>query len=311
MYSHLRSNLILLVTTVLLCCVVYPAMLYVVGQSLFPGTAEGSLVYNQEGQAIGSRLIAQPFTSDEYFHPRPSAVGYNAAASGASNWGASNPKLRQRVVATLGPILKYRDGRPVGPDIVTWVQESLTRDRTLLRKWVELDPLLAEHWGAANVEMLTDWEKANTNVVSEWQRTHPDQELTSTDRAKLYFEAFAQGNISTWPVTDGGDLQVAFFEVWWATHPDADVLPVPADMVMASSSGLDPHITLKSARYQLDRVALKVSQLRHHDLAQTKTEIESLLKSKSHAPLNGLAGVDLVNVLEVNLAIKEIINQGK
>ena len=50
-----------------------------------------------QGNIVGSRLIAQPFSSAKYFHPRPSAVSYNAAATGGSNWGASNPNLRKRV----------------------------------------------------------------------------------------------------------------------------------------------------------------------------------------------------------------------
>ena len=61
---------------------------YLCGQTLFPSQADGSLIVGPSGKAIGSRLIAQPFTGDEYFQPRPSAVSYNAAASGASNWGA-------------------------------------------------------------------------------------------------------------------------------------------------------------------------------------------------------------------------------
>ena len=72
-----------------------------------------------DGTPIGSRLIAQPFTEDEYFQPRPSAVSYNGAASGATNWAASNYLLRDRVARMLGPIVKYRSGskkgEPVGP----------------------------------------------------------------------------------------------------------------------------------------------------------------------------------------------------
>jgi K+-transporting ATPase ATPase C chain len=90
MLAHLRANLWLLVLTVLLGSVLYPLVLWAVGQTVLHDQAQGSLLTDAEGKVIGSRLIAQPFTADEYFQPRPSAVSYNGAASGALNWGANN-----------------------------------------------------------------------------------------------------------------------------------------------------------------------------------------------------------------------------
>src|SRR5215510_4370919 len=110
MFQHVRANLCLLVATVLICCFLYPGVLWVIGQTVFREKANGSLVLDKEGKPIGSRLIAQPFGSDEYFQPRPSAASYNGAASGASNWGASNYLLRDRVARQLGPITYYAPG---------------------------------------------------------------------------------------------------------------------------------------------------------------------------------------------------------
>ena len=128
MIAHLRANLWLLVLTVLLCSVLYPLVLLGIGQTLFHDEAQGSLLTDAQGHPIGSRLIAQPFTADEYFQPRPSAASYNAAASGASNWAASNYLLRDRVARQLGPIVKHqsgpKNGRPVGPDIESWFQKD-------------------------------------------------------------------------------------------------------------------------------------------------------------------------------------------
>src|SRR4051812_20330691 len=107
MSQHLRASLWLLLFTVVICCVIYPVVLLGIGQTVFHDQAEGSLILDKSGAPIGSRLIAQPFTADEYFHPRPSAVSYNGGVSGASNWGPSNPALRKRVEATLGSLLKY------------------------------------------------------------------------------------------------------------------------------------------------------------------------------------------------------------
>src|SRR5262249_23447163 len=127
-----------------------------------------SLVYDKSGKAIGSRLIAQPFTGAEYFQPRPSAVSYNAAASGASNWGANNPLLRDRVARLLGPIVKYPSGRPVGPDIERWFQKDS----------YEGNPGIVAQWAAAHPTFAANWVKAdalNAAFVSAWQESHPDE----------------------------------------------------------------------------------------------------------------------------------------
>ena len=98
-----------------------------------------------------------------------------------------------------------------------------------------------------------------------------------------------------------------FFDLWLQEHPDADLEPVPADMVMTSGSGLDPDITLDNARWQLNnRVAAAwAKKTGATDEKKLHDEIEQLLRDKSHAPLGGLVGVPLVNVLEVNLALKD------
>ena len=134
MSSHLRANLWLLVLTVLLCSVLYPLVLLGIGQTVFHNKAQGSLLdakgqpVTDEKDAVGSRLIAQPFTADEYFQPRPSAASYNAAASGPSNLAGNNYLLRDRVARQLGPIVKYasgsKKGQPVAPDIESWFQKD-------------------------------------------------------------------------------------------------------------------------------------------------------------------------------------------
>ncbi|HEX4591658.1 MAG TPA: potassium-transporting ATPase subunit C, partial [Gemmataceae bacterium] len=81
---------------------------------------------------------------------------------------------------------------------------------------------------------------------------------------------------------------------------DAKLQSVPADMVTASASGLDPHISLPSARSQLDRVVVARSPT-EADRPRAREKIEAILQASSLRPLGGLAGGDaLVNVLEVN-----------
>jgi len=76
-------------------------------------------------------------------------------------------------------------------------------------------------------------------------------------------------------------------------------------MVTTSGSGLDPNITLENAEYQLDRVAAQWAADLKRDPAAVKPEIEKILQANASAPLGGLVGEKLINVLQVNLALVE------
>lgn len=115
MLKELRVALIFTVTTMLLFGGVYPLVLWGIGRVAFADASEGSLLRRPDGRVIGSRLIAQPFNEPRYFHPRPSAVDYNAASTGGSNWGPSNPDHLKTVKARLDAI-RTADG--VAPDRV-------------------------------------------------------------------------------------------------------------------------------------------------------------------------------------------------
>jgi K+-transporting ATPase ATPase C chain len=107
------------------------------------------------------------------------------------------------------------------------------------------------------------------------------------------------------PVKDGSDVQSNFFDMWRQDHADADLHDVPGDMVTASASGLDPHITLQNAEYQLDRVASKWATDTKRDQAQVRQEIEQILQTDSLAPMGGLVGEKMINVLQVNLELNK------
>ena len=89
------------IVTAILFGLAYPLFITGLAHVLFPRQASGSLILHN-GQVIGSELIAQSFTSDKYFHPRPSDAGngYDATSSGGSNLAQSNAKLAQRSRAT-------------------------------------------------------------------------------------------------------------------------------------------------------------------------------------------------------------------
>jgi potassium-transporting ATPase KdpC subunit len=113
--------------TFVLCAVLYPAVVWGMAHLLFPWQAEGSLIYSSDRSIIGSVLIAQKFTSDRYFHSRPSAVDYKADAGSGSNLGTNNPDLRKAVLARVRELGGTRD-RPVPIDLVTASGSGLDPD---------------------------------------------------------------------------------------------------------------------------------------------------------------------------------------
>ncbi len=115
----------------LLFGVVYPLAVTGLARVFFPHQAAGSLA-EKDGQVIGSELLAQGFTSDRYFHPRPSAAGagYDATASGGSNLAQSNAKLVQRVQGDIDKLHRENPAAPVPIDLVTTSGSGLDPDIT-------------------------------------------------------------------------------------------------------------------------------------------------------------------------------------
>jgi K+-transporting ATPase ATPase C chain len=94
-FSHIRGAIVSTVVLAVVCCGLYPLIVFGISQALFHDKANGSLIVDKDGVVRGSKLLAQGFTSAKYFHPRPSAAGngYDAANSGGSNLGPTSQKL--------------------------------------------------------------------------------------------------------------------------------------------------------------------------------------------------------------------------
>jgi K+-transporting ATPase ATPase C chain len=100
---ELKTSILVTVVLAALLCGVYPVVVWGGGQLLFRDKANGSLIIDADGTVRGSALLAQNFTSEKYFHPRPSAAGtgYDASSSSGTNLGPTSRKLAEAIEAAV------------------------------------------------------------------------------------------------------------------------------------------------------------------------------------------------------------------
>jgi K+-transporting ATPase ATPase C chain len=141
MIREIRPAIVVLLALTLITGLAYPLAMTGIAQAIFPTQAQGSLV-ERDGTVVGSALIGQQFTSDKYFHGRPSATTapdpndstktvpapYNAANSGGSNLGPSNKALIDRVQGDMETLKKENPSMPVPADLVTTSASGLDPD---------------------------------------------------------------------------------------------------------------------------------------------------------------------------------------
>jgi K+-transporting ATPase ATPase C chain len=124
LFAETRSAIMATLALAVVCCGLYPLIVFGLGQVLFHAKANGSLIVDAKGNVVGSRLIGQQFSADKCFHSRPSAAGngYDASNSGGSNLGPTSQKLRDSIAQN---VTDYRTqngmetNAPVPADAVT------------------------------------------------------------------------------------------------------------------------------------------------------------------------------------------------
>jgi K+-transporting ATPase ATPase C chain len=214
--GHLWSSIAATVVLTIICCGIYPAIVWGIAQVIFPNQANGSLVKKdgsyttKDDEAVGSALLGQNFAAAQYFHPRPSSAGagYDAANSSGSNLGPLSSKLLKGTIKSTTMPATQPGGDPVpGPDAVDFDGISLRVVHYCLENNLPLE-------FSASVDAMKD----------------KDGNLDDVKLVKAF-------NDDKSPLT---------------VHAKT---PIPADAVTASGSGLDPHISPANAAIQKARIA--------------------------------------------------------
>ncbi|MED1412226.1 MULTISPECIES: K(+)-transporting ATPase subunit C [Bacillus] len=129
-------------TFLVLCGLVYPLIVTGIAQAVMKDNADGSLIYNDKNEVVGSKLIGQNFTDPRYFHGRVSSIEYKAEASGSNNYAPSNPDLAKRVEKSIADWKVQNPSVPVTEvpiDLVTNSGSGLDPDISPQAAYVQVD----------------------------------------------------------------------------------------------------------------------------------------------------------------------------
>lgn len=132
------------------------------GQIFFPDAANGSLI-ERGGKVIGSVLVAQPFTSERYFQPRPSAAGYNTMSLAGSNQARTNPDLRTRLEETRAAVAQ-RNG----------VELSAVPGDLITQSGGGIDPHVSPEGAAIQIERVARARGVDPGVVANLVAQHTE-----------------------------------------------------------------------------------------------------------------------------------------
>lgn len=172
LFSELRAAVMVTLALAVVCCGVYPVIVFGIGQLAFRDQANGSLIVGRDGVIRGSRLIGQPFTAGKYFHPRPSDAGangmaYDPTASGGSNLGPTSQKLRDTIAQAVAD---YRAQNGLGTN-ATVPADAVTASASGLDPHISLrnaelqTPRVAQARGVS-ADQVRELIRANTDAPS-------------------------------------------------------------------------------------------------------------------------------------------------
>lgn len=167
-FSELRSAVMVTVILAVVCCGLYPLVVFGVAQVLFRDKANGSLLVDSTGVIHGSSLLGQQFTADKYFHSRPSAAGngYDASSSSGSNLGPTSKKLADAITQNIADYRLQNNlatNAPVPADAVTASGSGL--DPHISVRNAELQAPRVAKARNLDVKKVLELVKANTDAA--------------------------------------------------------------------------------------------------------------------------------------------------
>lgn len=165
-------------TFLVLCGLIYPLLVTGIAQAVMKDNANGSLIYNDKNEVIGSKLIGQNFTDPRYFHGRVSSIEYKAEASGSNNYAPSNPDLVKRVEESVENWKKENPAVPVTEipmDLVTNSGSGLDPDISPQAAHVQVD----------RISKVTNIPKEELNKLIESQTEGKALGLFGEDRVNV------------------------------------------------------------------------------------------------------------------------------
>jgi|SRR5262249_6923553 len=165
-FSHIRGAVVSTFVLAVVCCGLYPLIIFGISQAFFREKANGSLIVDAGGTVRGSKLLGQAFTDPKYFHPRPSAAGngYDAANSGGSNLGPTSRKLNDEIkdrIAAYRAENGLNESQPVPADAVTASGSGLDPHISLQNAELQI-PRVAKARGVSE-DKLREFVRQNTD----------------------------------------------------------------------------------------------------------------------------------------------------
>jgi K+-transporting ATPase ATPase C chain len=165
-FSNIRGAVVSTFVLAVVCCGLYPLIVFGISQALFHDKANGSLIVDPNGTVRGSKLLGQGFADPKYFHPRPSAAGngYDATSSGGSNLGPTSRKLNDAIKERLAA---YRaenglsESAPVPADAVTASGSGLDPHISLQNAELQIPRVVKARGGTE--EKVRELIRQNTN----------------------------------------------------------------------------------------------------------------------------------------------------
>jgi K+-transporting ATPase ATPase C chain len=264
---HLYASLMLTLLVAVGVGLVYPLVVYGIGQAAFPHRADGSFI-TRNGQVVGSSLIGQNFLGKDgnpdprYFQPRPSASGLNGYDPSAFTCPPTSTTCGASSASNLGPS---------DPRLVGFIPGFNTVD-------LNGNPSKTNPFANSSDPYSVPTDKQGNAVIS----PAPGQK-------------YAKNSDGTYVCSSGTVPERA--SAYRQLNNLSDKTLVPVDAVTASGSGLDPDITVANAELQAPRVA----QARHVSIAAVRRLIDQHTNGKAWAIL----GEKTINVLDLNLALND------